>query len=92
MEYSMATTKEKNKLQMLIKTFTNKELNAPVKIELYDNGKMIPAEIVCKYDADVVKHFLITPGETFKAGYLQYLWEKELFKWVWGSKELNIEP
>lgn len=88
----MAPEKERRKIQNLLLAFDKKAIDRPIKIELYQDGQILSAEIAKKYDQGVIKYFLKMPTETIKAGYPQSLWEKELSKWVWGSRELNLEP
>jgi hypothetical protein len=92
MDYSTGSEKERRKVQNLINGVSKKFVERPVKIELYQDNVLTVAEIVKRYDQGVVKYFLVKPTETIKVAYLESLWEKELFKWSWGSKELNIEP
>ncbi|MGE5605221.1 MAG: hypothetical protein ACM3YE_05960, partial [Bacteroidota bacterium] len=91
-ELPTSSEKERHKFQQLYNTVDKRGLDRPVKVELYKNEEVITAEIVKKYDQGVIKFFLIKPGEISVAGYLQSLWEKELSKWVWGSREANIIP
>ena len=88
----MAPEKERRKIQNLIVALDKKALERSVKVEFYDQDEVTPVEILKKYDQGVVKYFLVKPTETVKAGYIQSLWEKEMFKYVWGSRELGIEP
>ncbi len=92
MDFSSATTKERRKVQTLVNALSKKSVNCPTKIELCNNNESTVAEIVKRYDQGIVKYFLIKPSETIKAAYLESLWEKELYKWDWSSKQLNIEP
>jgi hypothetical protein len=92
MDYSTGSEKERRKVQALINGLSRKLVERPTKIELYQDNVLISAEIVKRYDQGVVKYFLVKPDETVKAAYLESLWEKELCKWTWGAKELNIEP
>jgi hypothetical protein len=91
LDYSTASEKERRKVQALINGLSRKLVERPVKIELYQDNELIPVEIVKHYDQGVIKFFLVKQNETVKAAYLESLWEKELCKWTWGSKELNIE-
>lgn len=91
-EFSMAPEKERRKVQNLLTALEKKALDRSVKMEFYEQNEVTPVEILKKYDQGVVKYFLIKPSETVKAGYIQSLWEKEIHKWVWGSRELGIEP
>ena len=90
MDFSTGSTKERRKVQTLINGISGKLVGRPVKIELYQDNVLIPAEIVKRFDQGVIKYFLVKPDETIKAAYVESIWEKELYKWVWGSKELNI--
>lgn len=92
MEIPTSSEKERQKFQQLFTVVDKKPLERPVKIEIYKDQEIINAEIVKKYDQGVIKFFLIKPGEISTAGYLQSLWEKELSKCVWGSREANIIP
>jgi hypothetical protein len=91
MDFSTGSGKERRKVQALVNGLSRKPVERPAKIELYQDNLLIPAEIVKRYDQGVIKYFLIKPDETVKAAYVESLWEKELYKWAWGSKELNIE-
>jgi hypothetical protein len=88
----MAPEKERRKIQNLLSALDKKALDRSVKVEFYERNEITPVEIMKKYDQGVIKYFLVKPSETVKAGYIQSLWEKEIFKWVWGSRELGIEP
>lgn len=88
----MASEKERRKIQNLLTALEKKALERSVKVEFYDGDVVTPVEIMKKYDQGVIKYFLVKPNETVKAGYIQSLWEKEIFKWAWGSKELGIDP
>jgi hypothetical protein len=91
-DFSTASDLERRKVQVLIDSLSKKGVEHPVGIEFYQDGEVIPAKIVKQYDQGVIKFFLISQTEMVKAGYIQALWEKELFKWSWGSKELGINP
>lgn len=92
MEFSTASQQERQKIQNLANALSKKPVDRPAKIELYMDGEVITAEIVKRYDEGIIKYFLLNPSGTVKAGYVQALWEKELYKWTWGSRELNIQP
>ena len=92
MEFSTASEKERKKVLTLANALSKKLIDRPTKIELYDDNVLTSAEIIKRYDQGVVKYFLVKPTETVKVAYLQSLWEKELYKWTWSSRELNIEP
>ena len=92
MNYSSASSQEREKVQMLSTSLSNKVVNKPVSIELYKNNEVMVAEIVKRYDQDVIKYFLVSQEGTVKACYLESLWEKELHKWVWGSKDAGVKP
>jgi hypothetical protein len=92
MDFSTASVKERRKVLVLANGLSKKLIDRPVKIELYDNNVLTSAEIIKRYDQGVVKFFLVKPTETVKVAYMQSLWEKELYKWTWSSRELNIEP
>ena len=88
----MAPPKERQKVSVLVTALDKKATDRCIRVEFYNESEVTPVEIVKKYDQGVVKYFLIKPTETVKAGYIQSLWEKEISKWVWGSRELGIEP
>ncbi len=92
MDFSAASERERQKILILSNALGKKTVGRAIRLELYYNYEIIQAEIVKQYDQGVVKYFLVKPVETIKAGYLQALWEKELFQWTWGSKEISIEP
>ena len=92
MEFSTASEKERKKVLTLANALSKKLIDRPTKIELYDENVLTSAEIIKRYDQGVVKYFLVKPTETVKVAYMQSLWEKELYKWTWSSRELNIEP
>jgi hypothetical protein len=91
-EFSTASEKERKKVLTLANALSKKLIDRPTKIELYDDNVLTSAEIIKRYDQGVVKYFLVKPTETVKVAYMQSLWEKELYKWTWSSRELNIEP
>lgn len=92
MQYSEASKSERQKVKLLCNGLSKKMVDRPVTLELYDGYEVIRVEVVKKFDQEVVKYFLISPTQTVKASYTESLWEKELYKWSWGSKELNIKP
>lgn len=92
MEYSSASITERQKVQLLTNFFSKKVVEHPAQLELYNNNEVIAAELVKRLDRGFIKYFLVSPTQTVKASYLESLWEKELYKWSWGSKELNINP
>lgn len=92
MDFSTASEKERQKVQLLTSTLSKKLVNKSTNIELYQDKEVIPAEIVKRFDQGIVKYFLVSPAGTVKAGYIESLWEKELHKWTWGSREANIKP
>ena len=92
MEFSAASQQERRKIEALANALSKKPVDRPAKLELYGDGEVVTVEIVKRYDQGIIKYFLVKPPETVKAGYVQAIWERELYKWSWGSRELNIQP